>query len=222
MNKHYIYNCLLKNDINLVWLASLLSLFHCIYFYEQESLWSISIVSTSLLLSSIALSLSIRMKVILNLHQHVASFILAGVIFSLITWLQYQTNDISTLFIMTLAIVGIIFSGVSLKNLLGSSKLEGLPENKKLIDDMTTSDVIGIYKLDIYEVIRQGDDLLDKKYSLFFDYRLNMSIDKYDMTSMINGKIHSLHDFATHCKENNINLSTISKEDFEVFNMMII
>jgi hypothetical protein len=118
----------------------------------------------------------------------------------------------------------IVFSGLNIKDILYTTKLTELPSaDKKTMADYSISDVIALYKLKLYEVIRVNDDNeLDRKYSLFFDYRINMIVDKYEMKTLDDGKSYRLHDFANYCKEHDINTSKMTKEDFEVFKMMII
>lgn len=224
MSKHYIYNCLIKNDVNLIWLATLLGVLHFLCFYKQEGIFSTVIILIASLISMLALALSIRLKVVLNLRQHISSLILGSVVLSIISSIQYQTNDISSVFITVLGMVIVVFSGLNIKDILYTTKLAELPgDDKKTMADYSISDVVALYKLKIYEVIRINDDNeLDRKYSLFFDYRINMIVDKYEMKTLDDGKPYLLHEFANYCKEHDINTSKMTKEDFEVFKMMII
>lgn len=224
MSKHYIYNCLIKNDVNLIGLATLFSVLHFLCFYKQEGVFSTVIILIASLISMLALALSIRLKVVLNLRQHISSLILGSVVLSIINSIQYQTNDISSVFITVLGMVIIVFSGLNIKDILYTTKLTELPSgDKKTMADYSISDVIALYKLKIYEVVRINDDNeLDRKYSLFFDYRINMIVDNYDMKALYDGKTYSLHTFSNYCKENDVDTSKITKEDFEVFKMLII
>jgi hypothetical protein len=224
MSKHYIYNCLIKNDVNLIGLATLLSVLHFLCFYKQEGVFSAVIILIAALVSILALALSLRLRVVLNLRQHISSLILGSVVLSVISSIQYQTNDISSVFITVLGMVIIVFSGLNIKDILYTTKLTELPSaDKKTMADYSISDVIALYKLKLYEVIRVNDDNeLDRKYSLFFDYRINMIVDKYEMKTLDDGKSYRLHDFANYCKEHDINTSKMTAEDFEVFKMMII
>lgn len=224
MSKHYIYNCLIKNDVNLIGLATLLCVLHYIGFYNQEGVFTTIVISVAALLSAIALALSLRLKVVLNLRQDVSFLILGSVFLIVVSSIQYQTNDITSLFITAFGMIIIVFSGLNVKGLLYTTKITDLPSvDKKSMADYTISDVISLYRLKIYEIIRRNnDEMLERKYSLFFDYRINMIVDTYEMRDLDNGKEYQLNDFASYCKEHDINMSKLTKEDFEVFKMMII
>lgn len=225
MSKHYIYNCLIKNDVNLIGLATLLGVLHFLCFYKQEGIFTTIVISVAALLSAIALFLSLRLKVVLNLKQDVSFLILGSVFLIVVSSIQYQTNDISSLFITAFGMIIITFSSLNVKELLYTTKITDLPSvDKKSMEDYSISEVVSLYKLKIYEVIKRDDDndMLERKYSLFFDYRINVIVDTYEMRDLDNGKDYQLNDFASYCKEHDINMSKLTKEDFEVFKMMII
>lgn len=222
MSKHYIYNCLIKNDVNLLGLATLLSVIHHLCFYKQESVFSMAIISIAALISVITLCLSIRMKAVLNLRTTVASLILGSVILSIFTAMQYQTNNISSFFITMLGMVIIIFGIFNIKEMIYMKKIADLPDTKP-DGEYSNSDVIAFYRLKLYEVIRYDvDKEINQKYSLFFDYRINMAVSNYELTDLEKGQTYSLHDFVNYCKEHNMKISKTTKEDFEVYKMMII
>lgn len=230
MSKHYIYNCLVKNDINLLWIATLLSFVHFLCFYQQEGIFSIVTISIVALISTITLALSIRMKVVLNLRQSSSFLILGAVFLSVFLSIQYKTNEISSVFINMLGMFIIFFSVINIKEIIYTKKLNNLASNdKQTIAEYSILEMISLYKLKIHEIIRLEHGVknnygsgLDKKYSLFFDYRLNMIVDDYEMTTLDDSKVYSLHDFANYCKEHEINTTKMTKEDFEVYKMMII
>lgn len=222
MSKHYIYNCLIKNDVNLLGLATLLSVIHHLCFYKQESVFSMAIISIAALISVITLCLSIRMKAVLNLRTTVASLILGSVILSIFTAMQHQTNNISGFFITMLGMVIIVFGIFNIKEMIYMKKIADLPDTKS-DGEYSTSDMIAFYKLKLYEVIRYDiDKEINQKYSLFFDYRINMSVSNYDLIDLEKGQTYSLHDFVNYCKEHDMKISKTTKEDFEVYKMMII
>ena len=222
MSKHYIYNCLIKNDVNLLGLATLLSVIHHLFFYKQESVFSMVIISIAALISAITLGLSIRMKAVLNLRTTVASLILGSVILSIFTAIQHQTNDISGFFITMLGMVIIVFGIFNIKEMIYMKKIAELPDTKS-DGEYSSADVVAFYRHKLYEVIRYDlDNKINQKYSLFFDYRINMAVSNYELTDLEKGQTYSLRDFLNYCKEHDMNLLKTSKEDFEVYKMMII
>jgi hypothetical protein len=193
-------------------------------FYKQESTFATAIISVSALMATITLAMSIRLKVVLNLRQYISSLILGSVVLSIISSIQYQTNDISSLFITALGVCIIVFSGINMRELIYATKIKDVDSiDKTKRSDYSESELITLYKLKIYEIIRRDDDsMLDRKYSLFFDYRINMIVDQSEMRSLDSDKFYSLYDFAGYCKDSGFDTSKMTKEDFEVFKMMII
>jgi hypothetical protein len=193
-------------------------------FYKQESPFSTIVILITALMATITLAMSIRLKVVLNLRQYISSLILGSVVLSIISSIQYQTNDVSSLFITALGVCIIVFSGINMRELIYATKIKDVSSlDRTEKTDYSESDIITLYKLKIYEIIRRDEDsILDRKYSLFFDYRINMIVDQSEMRSLDSDKFYSLYDFAGYCKDHDLNTSKMTAQDFEVFKMMII
>lgn len=224
MSKYYIYNCLIKNDINLVWIATLLSLFHCVAFYSHQSFVPTAIVVISFIISSLALGISLKTKTVLNLKQNVSMSLLSAVTLVGFNSMLNQSNNISGIFITALNIGLIIFSIVNIKELFHTVKVDNLVGNNQSIGALEASEIITLYKLSIYEVIRlHNNGYRYEKNSIFYDFKINTVITKnYEFVSMDDGKSYSLINLALHCKDNDINIIKITRNDFEVFKMAMI
>lgn len=224
MSKYYIYHCLIKNDINLVWIATLFSLLHCAAFYNYQSFVPTFIVIGSFIVSSLALAISLKTKTVLNLKQGIALSFLSAVTLACFNSVVNKSNDVSGIFITMLNIGAVVFSIVNIKELFHTVKIDDLVSNNHSISTLEASEIVTLYKLSIYEVIRLDNNgyRYDDKRSTFYDFKINMIIEHYDFKSMDDGKIYSLMNFAHHCKDNDINIKKITKDDFEVFKMAMI
>ena len=221
MNRHYIYNCLLKNDVILLWMTSFFSVFHYLYFYDQEFLSS-TVVLSSVLIASIGLIISMKLKIVINLYKTKILLMFIAIILACISAIKENTNDITNMFVIIICLLVIVFSGLTLKEIIFSKKIEqSAGAVSTPVSNMIISEVIGLYKLKTYEFIYIDEDS-GKKNNLFFDYRLNLVINNNEMISVENGKVYCLLDFAEYCRVNNIDPFYLSKEDFEVYKMMTI
>lgn len=194
MSKYYIYNCLLKNDVNLLSLAMLISGLHFVAFYTHESLFSTIVFSLTSLISIAALLISIKFKVVLNLNTEVSGLILISSLIVALSALQYQSNDITSVFMTIFWVVILGLNANNIKNVIRCEKHDDLPKDYKNreLEKFNKFELISVYKLSVYEIIRRRiynqDYQFQEKHSLFFDERLNLKIENNELISMDNKK----------------------------------
>lgn len=228
MSKYYIYNCLLKNDVNLLSLAMLISGLHFVAFYTHESLFSTIVFSLTSLISIAALLISIKFKVVLNLNTEVSGLILISSLIVALSALQYQSNDITSVFMTIFWVVILGLNANNIKNVIRCEKHDDLPKDYKNreLEKFNKFELISVYKLSVYEIIRRRiynqDYQFQEKHSLFFDERLNLKIENNELISMDNKKVYDLMDIVHYCKESGVDITKLTSKDFEIFEMMII
>lgn len=228
MSKYYIYNCLLKNDVNLLSLSILISGVHFIAFYNHESLFSTIVFSLTTLVTITALIISLKSKVVLNLNTAVSALICLSSLVVALSALQYQSNDITSIFLTILWMIILGLNINNIKNLIRCEKHDNLPDHYKDrdLEKFSKFELIAVYKLRVYEIIRRRTYnekyQFQEKHSIFFDKELNMTIKNNELISMNNKKNYDLMDIAQYCKECSVDITKLTFKDFEVFEMMTI
>jgi len=228
MSKYYIYNCLLKNDVNLLSLAMLISSVHFIAFYSHESLFSTIVFSLTVLVSMVALLISLKFKVVINLNTSISGMICLSSLVVALSALQYQSNDITSIFMTMLWMVILGLNINNIKNLIRCEKHDKLPKDYKKLDleKLSKFELMAVYKLKVYEIVRRRiyneEYQFQEKHSLFFDEKLNLKIENNELISMDNKKVYDLMDIAHYCKESGVDITKLTSKDFEVLEMMTI
>lgn len=228
MSKYYIYNCLLKNDVNLLSLAMIVSGIHFMCFYIHESVFSTIVFSLTALVSITAVSISLKFRVVLNLNTVVSGLICITSFIVALSALQYQSNDITSIFMTILWVVILGLNINNIKNVIRCEKHDDLPKdyNNRDIGNLNKFELMAVYKLKVYEIIRRRmynkDYQFQEKHSSFFDKELNIKIEKNELISLDNKKVYDLMDIANYCKESGMAITQLTSKDFEVFEMMTI
>lgn len=228
MSKYYIYNCLLKNDVNLLSLAMIVSGIHFMCFYIHESVFSTIVFSLTALVSITAVSISLKFRVVLNLNTVVSGLICITSFIVALSALQYQSNDITSIFMTILWVVILGLNINNIKNVIRCEKHDDLPKdyNNRDIGNLNKFELMAVYKLKVYEIIRRRmynkDYQFQEKHSSFFDKELNIKIEKNELISLDNKKVYDLMDIANYCKESGMDITQLTSKDFEVFEMMTI
>lgn len=228
MSKYYIYNCLLKNDVNLLSLAMIISGVHFMAFYNYESLFSTIVFSLTALVSITALLISLKFKVVLNLNTAVSGLICISSLIVALSALQYQSNDITSIFMTILWVVILGLNINNIKNVIRCEKHDDLPKdyNNRDLEKLNKFELMAIYKLKVYEIVRRRiyneDYQFQEKHSSFFDKELNIKIEKNELISLVDKKVYDLMDIAHYCKESGVDITKLTSKDFEVFEMMTI